>query len=163
MPRESLHKIVPSNCVFLREPIARLCTEDGSDIDGGVLRELKENPRRRTRADWPALGLSSQERVAGISGRIQTIFDARCPDVERRERTPVIRVRINAKLVKMPRREIVASQTFEGKIKAERYSMKAIIGAFDRSIRKALQPIVVGTLKTGETHRPGRLHSKSKS
>ena len=77
--------------------------------------------------------------------------------------TPVMRVRINAKLVKMPRREIVASQTFEGKIKAERNSMKAIIGAFDRSIRKVLQSIVVGTLKTGETHRPGRLHSKSKS
>ena len=76
---------------------------------------------------------------------------------------PVIRVRINAKLVKMLRREIVASQTFERKIKAERNSTNAIIGAFDRSSRKVLKSIVVGTLKTGETYRPARLHNKSKS
>ena len=76
---------------------------------------------------------------------------------------PVIRVQINTKPLKMPRREIVASQTFERKIKAECNSIQAIIGTFDRSIRKVLKSIVVWTLKTGDTHRPARLNSKSKS
>ncbi len=86
---------------------------------------------------------------------VSTLSGARAP--------PVIRVRINAKLVKMPRREIVASQTFERKIKAERNSMQAIIGAFDESLGKVLKSIVVWTLETGETHKPARLTNKSKS
>ena len=57
----------------------------------------------------------------------------------------------NAKLFNILRREIVASQTFERKIKTERYPMKVIIGAFDRSSRKVLKSIVVATLKTCET------------
>ena len=140
-----------------------LCIEISSDIDGEIHRELKENRRRRTTEDWPALGLRSQDRVAGIPGGRQTTFAARFRDVERHECTPVIRVRINTNLIKMPQREIVASQIFERKIKAERNSMLAIIGAFDESLGKVLKSIVFRMLETGETQKPTRLNSKSKS
>ncbi|PPR60602.1 MAG: hypothetical protein CFH10_01462 [Alphaproteobacteria bacterium MarineAlpha4_Bin2] len=77
-------------------------------------------------------------------------------------RPPVIRVRINAKLVKMPRREIVASETFEQTIKAEHNTMQAIIRAFDKSLGKVLKSVVVWTLEAGELHSPNRLTKKSK-
>ena len=56
------------------------------------------------------------------------------------------RVRINAKLVKMPWREIIAFETFERKVPATRNSMEAIIGAFDESLGKVLKAIVIWTL-----------------
>lgn len=76
---------------------------------------------------------------------------------------PTVRVRINVKLVQMPRREIVASETFERKIQAETNSMEAIIGAFDASLGKVLKAIVVWTLKKGEEHKPQRLRKQAKS
>lgn len=76
---------------------------------------------------------------------------------------PTIRVRINAKLVKMPRREIIASQTFERKITAERNTMEAIIGAFDESLGKVLKSVVVWTLEQGDIHKPARFSKASKS
>ncbi|MEL0020507.1 MAG: ABC-type transport auxiliary lipoprotein family protein [Rickettsiales bacterium] len=76
---------------------------------------------------------------------------------------PAVRVRINAKLVKMPRREIIASETFERKIVAESNTMEAIIGAFDESLGKVLKAIVIWTLENGEKHKPERLTSAAKS
>ena len=139
--------------------LERLCTKISSDIDDGILRELKENRRHRTREDWPALGLRSQDRVAGVPGGIQITFAAKFLDVERHERTPVIRVRINANLIKMSQREIVASRIFERKIKVDCNSMLAIIKAFDESLGKGLKSIIVGMLETGETQSPTRLNS----
>lgn len=73
---------------------------------------------------------------------------------------PHVRVRINVKLVQMPRREIVASKNFERKVRAETNSMEAIIGAFDASLGKVLKAIVVWTLQKGEEHKPQRLRKK---
>lgn len=63
---------------------------------------------------------------------------------------PTARVRINAKLVKMPRREIVATKTFERRIQANSNTMTEIIGAFDEALGKTLKAIVTWTLKTGQ-------------
>jgi cholesterol transport system auxiliary component len=63
---------------------------------------------------------------------------------------PFARVRINAKLVKMPKREIVATKTFERKIQAQGNTMTDIIGAFDEALGKTLKAMVTWTLKTGE-------------
>ena len=63
---------------------------------------------------------------------------------------PVARVRINVKLVRMPRREIVATKTFERRIRAKDNTMKEIIGSFDQALGKALKAIVSWTLKTGQ-------------
>ena len=63
---------------------------------------------------------------------------------------PTIRVRINAKLIKMPRRSIVASKNFEYLIDAEENSMEEIIGAFDASLGKSMRRLVEWTLIVGE-------------
>ena len=63
---------------------------------------------------------------------------------------PRIRVRLAAKLVRMPRRIIVASQTFEMVVQSEKNSMEAIIGAFDEALGRTLKGIVVWTLTEGE-------------
>lgn len=62
---------------------------------------------------------------------------------------PRTRVRIAVKLVKMPQRVIVASQTFEHVTPADRNSMEAIVGAFDEALGKVLKRIVVWTLTEG--------------
>lgn len=62
---------------------------------------------------------------------------------------PQIRVRIAAKLVKMPKRVIVASKTFENMVSAEENSMEAIVTAFDEALGKNLKNIVIWTLSEG--------------
>jgi cholesterol transport system auxiliary component len=63
---------------------------------------------------------------------------------------PSARVRINAKLVKMPQREIIAHQTFERRIPAKANKMSDIIDAFDEALGKTLKAVVIWTLETGE-------------
>jgi len=63
---------------------------------------------------------------------------------------PWARVRINAKLVQMPQREIVAHQTFERRVRAKANRMSDIIDAFDEALGKALKSMVVWTLETGQ-------------
>lgn len=63
---------------------------------------------------------------------------------------PQVRVRVAAKLVRMPQRIIVASQTFENVMPAEKNNMEAIVGAFDEALGKTLKGIVVWTLTEGD-------------
>jgi cholesterol transport system auxiliary component len=63
---------------------------------------------------------------------------------------PTVRVSINAKLVKMPERTIIASRTFEHLVIADSNGMEAIVGAFDEALGKALKRIVQWTLVRGE-------------
>ena len=63
---------------------------------------------------------------------------------------PAVRVHINAKLIKMPQRPIIASQTFEHVVKSSENSMDSIISPFDQGLGKALKEIVVWTLTNGE-------------
>ena len=73
--------------------------------------------------------------------------------------SPIVRVRINLKLVQMPRRVIIASETFEARYPAKENSMKSIIGAFDDALGKVLKSVVTWTWKQGEANRPKRLQS----
>jgi cholesterol transport system auxiliary component len=59
---------------------------------------------------------------------------------------PKARVRINAKLVKMPQRIIIATLTVERIQPAARGDMKAVVEAFDSALGKALKRIVEWTL-----------------
>ena len=65
---------------------------------------------------------------------------------------PNIHVRINAKLIKMPRRSIVASENFEFTIAVKENSMQAIVGGFDDALGKAMRRLVEWTLKSGSEH-----------
>ena len=60
--------------------------------------------------------------------------------------TPVVRVKLNAKLVRHPRREIVASQTFEATVPVSGTDMRIIAQAFDDALGKVLKRIVEWTL-----------------
>lgn len=59
-------------------------------------------------------------------------------------------VSINAKLVQMPRRAIVASQSFDARIKAEGDDLTDIIAAFDAASGKVLRRLVEWTLIEGD-------------
>ena len=61
-----------------------------------------------------------------------------------------IRVRINAKLVRMPQRVIVASKTFEKVVPAKEATMPGIVMAFDDALGRAIKYIVIWTLTEGD-------------
>lgn len=61
---------------------------------------------------------------------------------------PTIRVRLNAKMVKQPRRAIIASRTFEAAVKSEGKDIRLIIAAFDEALGKVLRHTVEWTVKT---------------
>jgi len=61
---------------------------------------------------------------------------------------PIIWVRINAKVVKMPERRIVSSATFERREAAAGTKLPEIISAFDDALGHVLKKVVVFTLNT---------------
>jgi len=61
---------------------------------------------------------------------------------------PTILVRMNAKLVQMPERRIIAARTVEREVKAESSRLVDIITAFDTALGRVLKEIVVFTLTT---------------
>ena len=65
-------------------------------------------------------------------------FQAEYPD----DGPPIVRVKINAKLVKMPQRTIIASFQSEREILADGTDLINIIQAFDRGLGKVLKAIV---------------------
>lgn len=67
--------------------------------------------------------------------------------------TPRVRVRLNAKLVKMPQRTIVGAMTIERVQPAAGSDLESIIGAFDVALGKALKRVVEWTLRTPERPR----------
>jgi cholesterol transport system auxiliary component len=64
---------------------------------------------------------------------------------------PTILVRMNAKLVEMPDRRIVASNTFESRVPAASNSFKDIIAAFDEALGQVIKRIVISTLTYNAT------------
>ncbi len=63
---------------------------------------------------------------------------------------PNVRVQINAKLVRMPRRAIVAAQRFESTEEATADRLEPIVAAFDDALGSVLRDLVEWTLLTGE-------------
>ena len=59
---------------------------------------------------------------------------------------PTVRVRLNAKLVKLPQRAIVASKTIEASTLAEGKNIRQVIRAFDKALGKVLRHTVEWTL-----------------
>lgn len=63
---------------------------------------------------------------------------------------PSVRVAINAKLVKMPRRAIIGSRSFEAVEPAQADSMDEIIAAYDGALGSVLKDLVEWTLTKGQ-------------
>ena len=60
---------------------------------------------------------------------------------------PLVRVRLNAKIVKQPRRDIIASANFEAVAQAEANSIDDVVVAFDTALGKVLRQVVEWTLR----------------
>ncbi|MHA1536520.1 MAG: ABC-type transport auxiliary lipoprotein family protein [Alphaproteobacteria bacterium] len=63
---------------------------------------------------------------------------------------PGVRVRINAKLVLMPQRIIIAGVSIERFVTAKSNSMAAIVEAYDYALGKTLKILVAWTLRSGD-------------
>jgi cholesterol transport system auxiliary component len=64
---------------------------------------------------------------------------------------PTVWVRMNAKLVRMPDRRIIASETFGSEMPANGGTLKDVVEAFDEALGKVLKQIVVFTLEAPES------------
>lgn len=64
---------------------------------------------------------------------------------------PMIRVRLGVKLVRMPRRVIAASASFENVVPAENNTMQGIIMSFDEALGDTIKDVVVWALTQGES------------
>ena len=65
---------------------------------------------------------------------------------------PNVRVRMNAKLVQIPRRTIIAGNNFEASTAAAGNRLDDIVLAFDDALGKVLRRLVEWTLVNGEQH-----------
>lgn len=61
---------------------------------------------------------------------------------------PTVWVKLNARLVKMPERTIIAQISGDRRVKAARNDMPAIVEAFDEALGAAMRPLVEVTLLT---------------
>ena len=64
------------------------------------------------------------------------------------DQAPSVRVRVNAKIIAQPRREIIASRTFEAIVPAASTEMDEVIRAFDAALGRVLKGIVEWALLT---------------
>ncbi|MDH3714793.1 MAG: ABC-type transport auxiliary lipoprotein family protein [Gammaproteobacteria bacterium] len=64
------------------------------------------------------------------------------------EKIGLVRVRINAKLIKQPEQEIIASENFERVVRPENEGMQAIVNAFDRALGSVMKKLVEWALVT---------------
>ena len=119
--------------------------------------ESFENSGRIVSVGREQIGLRSDFLLKSDLREFQAEYDEAIPAdataLEANYSAPWARVRINLKLVKMPQREIVATETFERRIRAEANTMTDIIAAFDDALGKALKSAVAWTLTTGEKHK----------
>jgi len=107
--------------------------------------ESFENSGKIVSVGRQAIGLRANFIVNTDLREFQAEYDPANPTAP-----PVAHVKINAKLIKMPQRRIVASHTFEHAVEAKSGKMEDIIRAFDLALGKALKRIVGWTLTNGD-------------
>jgi cholesterol transport system auxiliary component len=69
------------------------------------------------------------------------------------EPSPRAHVGITARLVQLPRRAIIGTESFESIIPAEADTLDGVVAAFDEALGKVLRHLVIWTLETGEAAR----------
>ena len=104
--------------------------------------ESFENSRKIVSVGRESVGLRADLVLKSELRELQAVYPNGGP--------PDALVAINAKLVQMPRRTIVASRSFESRIQAETDSLPFIIDAFDEALGKVLRRLVEWTLIEGD-------------
>lgn len=132
-------------------------TDFGPKMVQSLMIESFENSGRIVSVGREQIGLRSDFVLKSDLREFQAEYDSAIPAdataLAANYSAPWARVRVNLKLVKMPQREIVATETFERRVRATSNTMTDIIAAFDDALGKALKSAVVWTLKTGEKHK----------
>ena len=118
-------------------------TERAPRLIQTLMVESFENTGKIVAVGREAIGLRSDYNLRSDLREFQAEYTD--PDMP-----PLVRVRINAKLIRQPRREIVASRTFEHTARATATDTRAAILAFDEALGKVLRRIVEWTLMTME-------------
>jgi cholesterol transport system auxiliary component len=124
-------------------------TDRAPEMVQRLIVESFENSGRIVAVGSDAIGLRSNLLLKTELREFQAEYDGKTIGVGGGE-PPEIRVRMSAKLVRMPQRVIVASMNFENIVKAEKNSMEAIVTAFDDALGKTIKYIVVWTLTEGQ-------------
>lgn len=107
--------------------------------------ESFENSRRIVAVGRESLGLRADYILKSELREFQAYYLDPAPGAP-----PEIFVRIVAKLVRMPERSIVGSNSFDARIVATADSLEGVVDAFDGALGKVLKQLVAWTLSGGE-------------
>jgi cholesterol transport system auxiliary component len=105
-----------------------------------LLIESFESTKSSPAVGREAIGLRPDYVLKTDLREFEAVYEGEAP-------VPNIWVRMNAKLVKMPERRIIASQTFGYKMPATGAKLTDIVAAFDEALGHVLKNIVLFTLK----------------
>lgn len=119
--------------------------DTGPDMMQTLLVESFENSRRIVAVGVERSGL----RADFILKTDLRDFHANYKGQSTHDTAPEATVRMNAKLVRLPRRNIVAGDTFEATVRATSPALDDIIKAFDAATGAVLRRIVEWTLQQG--------------
>ena len=125
-------------------------TDDGPKMIQSLLVESFENSKKIISVGRQAIGLRADYRLTTDLREFQAEYMNPDGVAMKEGEAPYVRVRINAKLVRMPQRDIVSSQTFEHLVRADNSDMNAVIATYDVALGKTLKKVVAWTLNQGE-------------
>lgn len=106
-----------------------------------LLVESFENTGRIVAVGRQAVGLRSDYNLKSELREFQA-------EMADETKTPKVRVRLNAKLVRQPRQEIIASDNFEQLMACKSGAIVDVVAAFDEALGKVLRRVVEWTLTT---------------
>lgn len=112
-----------------------------------LLVESFENSQRIVAVGRQAIGLRSDFNLRTELREFQAEY-------ENPDRAPLVRVRLNAKIVKQPRREIIASENFEATARAAGTGLSDVVVAFDDALGKVTRRLVEWTILHANAARP---------
>ena len=129
-------------------------TENAPAMVQTLMIESFESTRRIVAVGREAIGLRPDYILKTDLREFQAVYyDSDGPG-------PTVLVRMNAKLVQMPERRIIAARTVEREVEAESSRLADIIIAFDAALGRVLKEIVVFTLTAPPPTGPAPLSAK---
>ena len=116
-------------------------TDRAPDMVQTLLLESFENTDKIVAVGRQTIGLRSDFDLATDLREFQAEYE---PGSD----IPKVRVRLNVKIIKQPRQEIIASKNFERVIEAKGTTVNDVVLAFDDALGKVLRRVVEWTLVT---------------
>jgi len=114
-------------------------TDNAPSMVQTLLIESFESTNRISGVGREAVGLHPDYILKTDLREFEAVYDGDNP-------IPMIWIRMNAKLVKLPERRIVASQTYGEKLPAAGSKLPDIVAAFDEALGHVIKEIVLFTL-----------------